>query len=202
MKAPDSDQRTFPAGSRAGGSCSPAAGRGIGEATARRAAREGADVLLISRTQSEFEAVAASIVDAGGMAWRHVADVAVDEQVEAAVDAARERWGGIDVLVNCAGFGFTAPFIDFPISQWRTVLDVNLTGAFMMAQRVSRVMGERRRLDRAHLVDRGPGRGRGRGRLQRLQGRHARTQQHDGAGARRAWASAPTWWPRATRRRR
>ena len=117
-------------------------GRGIGEATARRAAREGADVLLISRTQSELEAVAGSIVDAGGMAWWHVADVAVDEQVAAAVDAARERWGGIDVLVNCAGFGFTAPFIDFPIAQWRTVLDVNLTGAFMMAQRVARVMVE------------------------------------------------------------
>ena len=63
------------------------------------------------------------------MAWWHVADVAVDEQVDAAVDAARERWGGVDVLVNCAGFGFTAPFIDFPISEWRTILDVNLTGA-------------------------------------------------------------------------
>jgi glucose 1-dehydrogenase len=117
-------------------------GRGIGEATARRAAREGADVLLISRTRSEIEAVAESIVAAGGQAWWHVADVAADDQVEAAVDAARDRWGGIDVLVNCAGFGFTAPFIDFPISEWRTIIDVNLTGAFMMAQRVARVMIE------------------------------------------------------------
>ena len=73
-------------------------GRGIGEATARRAAREGADVLLISRTQAEIEAVAGSIVMRGGKAWWHVADVAVAEQVDAAVAAARERWGGIDVL--------------------------------------------------------------------------------------------------------
>ncbi len=115
-------------------------GRGIGEATARRAAREGADVMLISRTRAEIEAVARSITEAGGKAWWHVTDVASESDVDAAVEAARERWGGIDVLINCAGFGFTAPFVDLPVAEWRKVLDVNLTGAFMMAQRVARVM--------------------------------------------------------------
>ena len=115
-------------------------GRGIGEATARRAAREGADVLLISRTKDEIDAVAASIVADGGKAWTHVADVAVAEQVDAAVAAAAERWGGIDVLINCAGFGYTCPFLEFPDHEWFKVMGVNLNGAFMMAQRVSRVM--------------------------------------------------------------
>src|SRR5262245_52407168 len=110
-------------------------GRGIGEATARRAAREGADVLLVARTASEIEAVAASIVDGGGHAWSFAADVADPAQVDAAVNAAAERWGGIDVLVNCAGFGYTSPFLDFPDEEWRRVMQVNLNGAFMMAQR-------------------------------------------------------------------
>ncbi len=115
-------------------------GRGIGEATARRAGREGADVMLISRTASEVEAVAASIAADGGSAWSHVADVADPQQVDAAVAAAVDRWGGIDVLINCAGFGYTSPFLDFPDEEWRRVMGVNLNGAFMMAQRVSRVM--------------------------------------------------------------
>jgi NAD(P)-dependent dehydrogenase (short-subunit alcohol dehydrogenase family) len=115
-------------------------GRGIGEATARRAAREGADVLLVARTAAEIDAVAASIVDGGGRAWTYAADVADAAQVDAVVAAAAERWGGIDVLVNCAGFGYTSPFLDFPDEEWRRVMGVNLNGAFMMAQRVARVM--------------------------------------------------------------
>jgi NAD(P)-dependent dehydrogenase (short-subunit alcohol dehydrogenase family) len=115
-------------------------GRGIGEATARRAAREGADVLLVARTAAEIDAVAASIVDGGGRAWAYAADVADSAQVDAVVTAAGERWGGIDVLVNCAGFGYTSPFLDFPDEEWRRVMGVNLNGAFMMAQRVARVM--------------------------------------------------------------
>ena len=117
-------------------------GRGIGEAAARRFAREGADVMLISRTSSEIAAVADSIVASGGKAWTFVADVAEPDQVDAAVAAAGERWGGIDVLVNCAGFGHTCPFLEFPDEEWRKVIGVNLTGAFMMGQRVARVMAQ------------------------------------------------------------
>ena len=74
------------------------------------------------------------------MAWWHVADVADPNRSTAAVAAARDRWGGIDVLVNCAGFGYTSAFLDFPDAEWRRVMGVNLNGAFMMAQRVARVM--------------------------------------------------------------
>jgi NAD(P)-dependent dehydrogenase (short-subunit alcohol dehydrogenase family) len=115
-------------------------GRGIGEATARRAAREGADVLIVGRTTAEIDAVAASIVDDGCSAWAYAADVADAKQVDAVVAAAAGRWGGIDVLVNCAGFGYTSPFLEFPDEEWRKVMGVNLNGAFMMAQRVARVM--------------------------------------------------------------
>lgn len=115
-------------------------GRGIGEATARRFAEEGADVLLVARTAVEIEAVAGSIAEAGGRSWTHAADVSCVDEVEAVVEAARARWGGIDVLVNCAGVDHDCSFLDFPVEEWQQVLDVNLTGSFLMAQRVARVM--------------------------------------------------------------
>jgi NAD(P)-dependent dehydrogenase (short-subunit alcohol dehydrogenase family) len=96
--------------------------------------------MLVARTASEIDAVAASIDADGGSAWSFAADVADPRQVDDAVAAAKDRWGGIDVLVNCAGFGHTCPFLEFPDEEWRRVMNVNLNGAFMMAQRVARVM--------------------------------------------------------------
>jgi NAD(P)-dependent dehydrogenase (short-subunit alcohol dehydrogenase family) len=115
-------------------------GRGIGEATARRFAVEGADVLLVARTASEVEAVAADIAAQGGKAWARAADVSDPRAVDLTVDAAKERWGRIDVLVNCAGIDHDCPFLEFADEEWQRVLAVNLTGAFLMSQRVARVM--------------------------------------------------------------
>jgi NAD(P)-dependent dehydrogenase (short-subunit alcohol dehydrogenase family) len=117
-------------------------GRGIGEAAARRFTSEGAEVLLVARTAAEVEAVAADLVDKGGKAWAWPADVSDPEAVSRAVEAARARWGRIDVLVNCAGIDHDCPFLDFPDDAWQRVIGVNLTGCFLMAQRVARVMAE------------------------------------------------------------
>jgi NAD(P)-dependent dehydrogenase (short-subunit alcohol dehydrogenase family) len=117
------------------------AGRGIGEATARRFAAEGADVLAISRTEQDVAAVAESIRDAGGRAWHEVGDVSSAADVERIVAAAEEHWGGeIHVLVNNAGIDHDCPFLEFPESEWRKVLDVNLTAPFLCGQRVARAM--------------------------------------------------------------
>ena len=94
----------------------------------------------MARTDVEIDAVATSIVDAGGRAWALAADVSHVDQIDLVVEAARERWGGVDVLVNCAGVDHDCSFLDFPVEEWQRVLDVNLTGAFLMAQRISRVM--------------------------------------------------------------
>ena len=115
-------------------------GRGIGEATARRFAAEGADVMLVSRTQGEIDTVAEEIVAAGGSAWAYATDVSDAVAVDGAVAAAQARWGHIDVLVNCAGIDHDCPFLEFPDEEWTRVVAVNLTGAFLMAQRVARVM--------------------------------------------------------------
>jgi len=118
------------------------AGRGIGEATARRFASEGADVLLVGRSREPLEAVAASIQGDGGKAWAHTADVSDAAQVDACVRAAMERWGRIDVLINNAGIDDETPFLEMTEENWRNVLGTNLTGCFLMAQRVAREMKE------------------------------------------------------------
>jgi NAD(P)-dependent dehydrogenase (short-subunit alcohol dehydrogenase family) len=117
-------------------------GRGIGEAAARRFAREGAEVLLIARTASEVNAVAADMTAGGGKASALTADVSDSAAVDEAVEAACDRLGRIDVLVNCAGIDHDCPFLDFPDEAWQRVIGVNLTGSFLMAQRVARVMAD------------------------------------------------------------
>jgi NAD(P)-dependent dehydrogenase (short-subunit alcohol dehydrogenase family) len=116
-------------------------GRGIGEAVARRFAAEGADVLVLARTEAEVATVAESIRAGGGKAWHDVGDVSSSADVERIVSGAEARWGGrIDVLVNNAGVDHDCPFLEFPEQEWRRVLDVNLTGPFLCAQRVARTM--------------------------------------------------------------
>jgi 3-oxoacyl-[acyl-carrier protein] reductase len=117
------------------------AGRGLGEAIARRFAAEGAEVGLVGRQRVPLEAVAAAVRAAGGQAWVHPADVAQAEQVQAVVAAALERSGRIDVLINNAGVVDDAtPFLAMTEAQWDRVLDVNLKGCFLMSQAVARVM--------------------------------------------------------------
>ena len=116
-------------------------GRGIGEAVARRFAAEGADVLVLSRTEAEVAAVSQSIRAAGGHASHEVGDVSKSADVERIVSGAEARWGGrIDVLVNNAGVDHDCSFLEFPEAEWRRVLDINLTGPFLCAQRVARTM--------------------------------------------------------------
>jgi len=115
------------------------AGRGIGEATARRFASEGADVLLVGRTPEPLEGVAAAIQGDGGRAWVHTADVGKSDQVDACVRAAVDRWGRIDVLINNAGIDDETPFLEMTEESWRAVLDTNLTGPFLFSRAVAPV---------------------------------------------------------------
>ena len=112
--------------------------QGIGKAVAERFAEEGAAVLVTGRRPDVLGAVVAGIEAAGGTAWAFEADVSDPAAVRATVDAARDRWGRIDVLVNNAGIGEEVPFLDIDLDSWDRVLDTNLRGAFLMAQAVAR----------------------------------------------------------------
>jgi NAD(P)-dependent dehydrogenase (short-subunit alcohol dehydrogenase family) len=115
-------------------------GRGIGQATALRFASEGADVMLIGRTQTLLDETLARITGEGGQAWVYTADVRDSQQVKAATEAAMTRWGRIDVLINNAGVDDETPFLDMTEENWDRVLDTNLKGPFLMSQAVAREM--------------------------------------------------------------
>ena len=115
------------------------AGRGIGRAVAQRFAQEGAEIMAIGRTVEPLE----ETIELCGRGFAHGADVSRAGEVQAAVDAALDRWGRIDVLINNAGIDDETPFLEMDETKWEEVIAVNLTGCFLMAQRVARAMAER-----------------------------------------------------------
>ena len=112
------------------------AGRGIGRAIAERFSSEGADVLCMGRTREPLEETAA-LCDS---AWVVTGDVSRSADVDGVVAAALERWERIDVLVNNAGIDDETPFLDMSEEDWHAVIATNLTGVFLMSQRVARAM--------------------------------------------------------------
>lgn len=126
-------------------------GRGIGESIARRFADEGADVLVAGRTPEPLDETVAKIQEAGGSAWAKTVDIASAQDVDALVTAAMERWGRIDVLVNNAAVFDEPPFLENDAETFRRTLDVNVTGTFLISQRVAREMAALRRGAIVHI---------------------------------------------------
>ncbi len=116
------------------------AGRGVGRATALLFARAGAKVVLFSRTRAQLEEVAASIVQDGGEALTVAGDVAREEDVLALFEQVRERYGRLDILVNCAGIVAVRPFIEMDTATWDQVINVNLRGTFLCCREAFRLM--------------------------------------------------------------
>ena len=112
-------------------------GKGIGKAIALAYARDGADVIISSRTQSALEEVAAEIEAMGRRSLAIVTDISNPEQSEAMVDKALQKFDKIDILVNNAGIeGPVADVVDMDIEGWNEALAVNLTGAMLCAKYV------------------------------------------------------------------
>lgn len=111
------------------------ASSGIGQAAARLFAREGARLVLVSRRRDPLDALSAEIAAAGGEAIVVTGDVRDETTAAAAVTAAVERFGRLDIAFNNAGLmGEAAPVPEIAPDTWREVLDVNLTGAFYGAR--------------------------------------------------------------------
>jgi NAD(P)-dependent dehydrogenase (short-subunit alcohol dehydrogenase family) len=118
-------------------------GRGIGQATARAFAAEGADVLVLGRTVEDLEDTVRRIAGDGGRAWLLPCDVTSEAQVDEVVARAATRWSDrIDVLINNAGIDDDTPFLEINHGRWRDVIDTNLTGVFLMSQAVARRMAQ------------------------------------------------------------
>jgi NAD(P)-dependent dehydrogenase (short-subunit alcohol dehydrogenase family) len=118
------------------------ASRGIGEATARAFAREGAAGLaLVARRADALEALAADL-GGGDAAFALPCDVSDDRAVAAAVAHAWDRLGGLDVLVHSAGVSNLAVLDELTPARWREVIDINLSGAFYVCREVGLRMAE------------------------------------------------------------
>jgi len=117
------------------------AGTGIGRATALAFLGAGYCVAMAGRRQEPLDETVGMAGDVGDRALAQSTDVSDEAQVQALFDAARDRWGRIDVLFNNAGTNAPGiPFEDLPADKWRRVVDVNLTGSFLCAQAAFRAM--------------------------------------------------------------
>jgi NADP-dependent 3-hydroxy acid dehydrogenase YdfG len=110
------------------------ASSGIGEATARTLAAQGASVALAARRGDRLETLGGEIADAGGTALPIEADVAQRDQAEAAVAHTVAELGRLDVLVNNAGVMLLGPILDAPVEEWERMIEVNLLGLMYTAK--------------------------------------------------------------------
>jgi len=120
-------------------------GRGIGAATAMRFAAEGARVVITDLDVEPAEAVAARVRSEGGTALAVAADVTERLAVEALVNRAVKDYGGLDILVTCAGILRDNLIHKMTDTDWDLVIDTHLKGTFLCAQAAQRVMVPARR---------------------------------------------------------
>jgi 3-oxoacyl-[acyl-carrier protein] reductase len=116
---------------------------GIGAGVAVAFAREGASVVVNYPTPAQAAAaedVVARIRAAGGRALAVRADVALEADADALVDACVREYGRVDVLVNNAGIAAGAPVQEIPVEQWDRVIAVHLRGTFLMTRRALPLM--------------------------------------------------------------
>lgn len=125
------------------------ASAGIGEACARRFARDGASVVLSARRADRLASVAADITAAGGRAVAVPGDVTREDDVDALIARALETFGRLDVVIANAGFGYHGSLEETPPDVARRLMDVNYMGTFLTARAAVPVF---RRQGAGHLV--------------------------------------------------
>ena len=110
------------------------ASSGIGAATARALAAEGAAVAIVARRADRLDTLGGEIADAGGTALPIEADIADREQAERAVARAAEELGRLDVVINNAGVMLLGPIAEAPVEEWERMVEVNLLGLLYTAR--------------------------------------------------------------------
>ncbi|WP_175581435.1 SDR family oxidoreductase [Thalassospira lucentensis] len=118
------------------------ASSGIGEATARLLAKNGANVVLGARRTERLDTIATEIEAAGGTAMARAVDVTDAESVEALVYHAKNMFGRVDVLYNNAGVMPLAPMSELKIDEWDNMINVNIRGVLNGIAAVLPIFGE------------------------------------------------------------
>ncbi len=126
------------------------AGRGIGRAIALRLAQDGANIVCVSRTESNSQKVADEVTALGRKSWAVAVDVGDTEAVEVAVAKILEDTEGVNILVNNAGVTRDGLLMRMSEEDWDTVLDTNLKGAFTLTKALARSM---RKAENARIIN-------------------------------------------------
>ncbi|CAN7317393.1 SDR family NAD(P)-dependent oxidoreductase [Phenylobacterium sp. LjRoot225] len=111
-------------------------GSGMGEATSHRLAREGMAVGVLDIDSAAAERVAAAIRESGGRAIAVTADISVRREVKAAIDAVRDAFGPIAILINNAAIESFTAIEEIDEDSWDRLMSVNLKGAYIVIQTV------------------------------------------------------------------
>ncbi len=117
--------------------------RGMGKAHALALARQGAKVAVTDVDLAACELVVQEIVAKGGEAVAFLLDVSNKQEVDEVVSKTVQHFGGLDILVNNAGIFTPKPALEISEEQWDKVLNVNLKGQFLCAQRAAREMAKK-----------------------------------------------------------
>lgn len=115
-------------------------GRGLGEQIAIGLAEAGADVVVCSRKKEACDEVAEKIHELGRKSISIACDVTKPEDIERVVEETKSAFGKIDILINNSGISWGAPVEEYPLEKFNQVLNVNVTGLFLMSQAVGREM--------------------------------------------------------------
>ncbi len=116
------------------------AAQGIGRATAKAFAAEGAGVVVLDNEGDVLAETAGEIKRSGAKIEAVVGDVSKRDDVKAAVDLAVRSFGRLDAAVQVAGIADFVPFLEFTDGSWDRILNVNMRGAWYLAQEAARVM--------------------------------------------------------------
>jgi 3-oxoacyl-[acyl-carrier protein] reductase len=112
------------------------AGKGIGRSTAIELAKEGVNIGLIARTESDLKAVASELEAFDVQVAYAAADVSSMEEVNAAVEHLHTKLGATDILINNAGIGKFGSFLELDPDEWKQIIDVNLMGVYYVTRAV------------------------------------------------------------------
>lgn len=110
------------------------ASKGLGRAMALSLSQAGAQIALVSRDREKLEGVQKEIVEAGGKAEVFTADVRDEVSVSKLAAGIKERLGPVQILINNAGINVRKNLVDFTLAEWQSVMDTNLTSAFLVSR--------------------------------------------------------------------
>ncbi|TDW48536.1 3-oxoacyl-[acyl-carrier protein] reductase [Flavobacterium sp. 270] len=119
------------------------AGKGIGKAVAIALAKEGVNLILVSRTQSDIDQLADEASNLGVRALALAADVSDLNSINSAVEKALAAFKNIDILINSAGIASFGKFLELEPTAWERIIQVNLMGTYYVTRAVIPNMIER-----------------------------------------------------------